>query len=118
MFPAASEEPISAFSYAKRLLDKAIAKDLGASIAPWTFHDIRRTGVTCLAEMGFPPHVCDRLLNHVAGAALGMLPAVYQKAEFASERKAALEAWSEYVLAAAERRKTADNVAELRRRAG
>jgi integrase len=103
VFRSAHNRPISAYSYAKQLLDAAVAEDLGRDVPPWSFHDFRRTGVTVLADMGFPPHVCDRLLNHVAGAALGMLPAVYQKAEFAAERKVALERWAEYALAAAER---------------
>ena len=62
--------------------------------AGWRLHDVRRTGVTALAGMGFPPHVCDRLLNHVTGAIQG-IAAVYQRAEFLAERKAALEAWAE-----------------------
>lgn len=59
----------------------------------WRLHDFRRTGVTMLAEWGFAPHVCDRLLNHVSGAIQGVA-AVYQRAEFMTERQAALEAWS------------------------
>jgi integrase len=113
VFPGAANTPVNAFSHAKRLLDAAIADDLGSHATPWTFHDIRRTGVTRLAESGIAPHVADRLLNHVSGAALGMLPAVYQRAEFATERKAALERWSEYVLAAGERRELAENVIEF-----
>ena len=61
--------------------------------AGWRLHDFRRTGVTVLAGLGFPPHVCDRLLNHVTGAIQGVA-AVYQRAEFLAERKSALEAWA------------------------
>ena len=69
-----------------------------SSTAGWRLHDFRRTGVTALAGLGFPPHVCDRLLNHVTGAIQGVA-AVYQRAEFLAERKAALEAWAAYVCA-------------------
>ena len=53
-------------------------------------------GVTALADAGFPPHVCDRLLNHVSGTIRGVA-AVYQRAEFLAERKAALTAWAKQV---------------------
>ncbi len=94
---------LSAFSVIKADLDAAIALQEGKAAAEagrepvempgWVFHDFRRAGVTALAEAGFPPHVCDRLLNHVTGAIQGVA-AVYQRAEFLAERKAALEAWA------------------------
>ena len=48
--------------------------------------------MTVLAGLGYPPHVCDWLLNHVTGAIQGVA-AVYQRVEFLAERKAAPEAW-------------------------
>lgn len=93
---------LSSFSAIKRELVTAIAAvrmkvaGEGAEMAEmpgWVFHDFRRAGVTALADRGFPPHVCDRLLNHVTGAIQGVA-AVYQRAEFLAERKAALEAWT------------------------
>ena len=90
---------IGAFSNMKSKLDEAMGK-AGTSIQDWRFHDFRRSGVTALAGMGVPPHVCDRLLNHITGAIQGVA-AVYQRAEFLTERKAALEAWAAYVLHAA-----------------
>ena len=79
----------------------------------WTMHDFRRSGVTALAGMGFPPHVCDRPLNHVTGTINGVA-AVYQRAEFVLERKASLDAWSEFVLKAAGGRQGDTNVIGLR----
>lgn len=63
----------------------------------WRLHDLRRTGVTVLAEQGFPPHVADRILNHVQGA-IGGVAAVYQRAEFLPERAAALDAWAAHLV--------------------
>ena len=57
--------------------------------------------MTWISGAGFPPHVADRLLNHVEGAIRGVA-AVYQRGEFLPERKAALEAWAAHVLACAE----------------
>jgi integrase len=34
----------------------------------WTLHDLRRTFATRLAELGVPPHVVERLLNHRIGS--------------------------------------------------
>jgi integrase len=76
---------------------KAAADGHGTALGDdWRFHDFRRTGVTVLANSGVAPHVADRLLNHVTGAIQGVA-AVYQRAEFLTERKAALEAWAGFV---------------------
>lgn len=94
---------ISGFSAMKRRLDAAIAKartKAGANPAElpeWRLHDFRRTGVTRLAELGVPPYVADRLLNHVQGAIKGVA-AVYQRHDFAAEREEALRVWAEHVL--------------------
>jgi integrase len=105
--------PLSGFSGAKLRLDAAMEVERVASAAgegpgaaaaepvpPWRLHDLRRTGVTALARLRFPPHVCDRLLNHAEGAIRGVA-AVYQRHDFLAERKEALEAWARHVLRAA-----------------
>jgi integrase len=109
--------PISGYSYIKRKLDAAIATaraEAGLDPMPaWIFHDLRRSGVTALAGMGFAPHVCDRLLNHLTGSIQGVA-AVYQRAEFLAERRAALDAWAAYVVAAADGKAVPANVVTLR----
>lgn len=106
VFAPPGARQLSAFSAIKRAIDANMAEAEGeragvegrdpVAVPPWTFHDFRRTGVTVLADQGFPPHVCDRLLNHLTGAIQGVA-AVYQRAEFLAERKAALEAWAGFV---------------------
>ena len=88
---------IGGFSYIKQQLVLAMGP-IGKT--DWRFHDFRRTGVTALATMGFPPHVADKLLNHVTGAIQGVA-AVYQRAEFLAERERALQAWAGHILACA-----------------
>ena len=95
----ASRKPIEA-SHTKEQIQTALAR-LGVAIPDWRFHDFRRSGVTALAGMRVPPHVADKLLNHVTGAIQGVA-AVYQRHEFMEERQAALTAWAAYVLSAAE----------------
>jgi integrase len=121
VFAAASGKPVSTFSAMKRALDTAIEKaraEAGlepAALPAWTMHDFRRAGVTALAGMGFPPYVCDRLLNHVSGTISGVA-AVYQRAEFLTERNAALKAWAAHVLRCAHGEGAAGNVVPLRQR--
>jgi integrase len=112
MFSVTGTTAPSGFSKAKLALDAAIAMELGAEIAGWRFHDFRRTAVTWLAGAGFPPHVADRLLNHVGGSIQGVA-AIYQRSEFLAERKAALVAWSAHVLQCGAGAAAADNVAVL-----
>lgn len=57
--------PLTGFSALKRRLDAA------TNVCGWRLHDFRRTGVTALARMGFPPHVADKLLNHLTGTISG-----------------------------------------------
>src|SRR4051794_37370454 len=74
--------PISGLSQGKRYLDLAIEKaqkeavaPLGrgpAPIAPWRLHDLRRTGVTKLAELGFDSIAVDKLLAHQPGKLRGV----------------------------------------------
>ena len=117
VFPSERATPISAFSDAKERLDKAIMAEGGTPLAGWTFHDFRRAGVTYLAHTGTPPHVADKLLNHVGGTIQGVAK-VYNLAEFREERAAALDRWAAHVVAAAEGIEPASNVVPLARAAG
>ena len=90
VFTVTGVTPISGFSKAKARLDRL------AGVTGWRDHDIRRTVVTGLANLGHPPHVCDKILNHVAGTISGVA-AVYQRAEFSAERQAALDEWGQWV---------------------
>ena len=113
VFATAGARPVSAHGAIKTALDAAVTAERGAALPAWTFHDFRRAAVTALAGMGFAPHVCDRLLNHVGGAIKGVA-AVYQRAEFLAERRAALDAWAAHVVRAAEGTTDAGNVIALR----
>jgi hypothetical protein len=102
----AEPRPISGFSQGKRYLDAAIADaqaeaaaKLGQkakAMAPWRVHDLRRTGVTTLAALGFDSIVVDKLLAHQPGKLRGVA-SVYQRHDFGKERAAALDAWAAHV---------------------
>jgi hypothetical protein len=95
IFTTTGKTPISGFSRAKTALDDAMAR-LGAKVAPWRLHDLRRTGVSTLARLGFDI-VVDKLLAHQPGKLRGVA-AVYQRHEFAKEQAAALDAWAAHVI--------------------
>jgi hypothetical protein len=42
------------------------------TIAPWTLHDLRRTALTGMANLGNAPHLVEAVLNHVSGAKAGV----------------------------------------------
>lgn len=110
VFTTTGDTPVSGVSKAKARLDELISKARAktatqrgqkappAAIAPWRLHDLRRTGVTALARLGTPPHVADRLLNHVEATGIQGVAAVYQRHDFLTERQAASEAWAAHVL--------------------
>ena len=56
-------------------------------------HDMRRTGSTHLHEMGWPSDVIEKALNHTIGGVRG----VYNRAQYADQRREMLQAWSDAV---------------------
>lgn len=75
-------------------LNAAMAKHIRPQlkdIPSFTIHDLRRTARTHLAGLGTAPHVAERCLNH----ALKGVEGIYDQHDYFSERKAALNAWSQ-----------------------
>jgi len=81
---------------------------------PWTVHDLRRTVATGLQRLGVRLEVTETVLNHISGSR-GGIAGVYQRHDWANEKRAALDAWAAHVLAVVERRTPADNVVKLTR---
>jgi integrase len=76
--------------YAKRRLDQL------SGVTEWRLHDLRRTCVSGMARLGIAPHVADKILNHQVGTISGVA-AVYQRHEFLSERRQALDLWGAHI---------------------
>ena len=100
VFSVFGNKPFSAFSDVKPTLDKL------SGVTGWRLHDLRRTCVSGMARLGVAPHVADKILNHQTGTISGVA-AVYQRHEFWTERREALELWGNHVAAIieAERRR-------------
>ena len=65
--------PIGALSARKRKLDARIAElNGGVPIAPYTWHDLRRSAASGMAALGIAPHVIESILNHRSGVISGM----------------------------------------------
>jgi integrase len=107
VFSTTGKTPVSGFSKAKAALDAAVEKARAEPTEParrkqepmpeWRTHDLRRSGVSALARLGFDSIVVDKLLAHQPAKLLGVA-AVYQRHDFARERAAALDAWAAHVL--------------------
>ena len=92
-----SRSAVSGISKAKAALDVAITGlNEGAAISQWRLHDLRRTVATGLQRLGVRFEVTEAVLNHVSGAK-GGVAGVYQRHDWAAEKRAALEAWSAHV---------------------
>jgi len=99
-FPRVSElvmpgrEPTSPFSG----WSKARASlDVLSNVYNWTLHDLRRTMATGLQRLGIRLEVTEAVLNHVSGTR-GGVAGVYQRHDWAAEKRAALENWAQHVM--------------------
>jgi integrase len=80
--------------------------DQKLGIPPWVTHDLRRTAVTGMAEIGVPPHIIEAVVNHVSGHK-GGVAGIYNRATYDKEKREALNLWAEHVMALIEGRKAA-----------
>jgi integrase len=98
--------PISGWSKTKARIDA----EMGSGVPHWQFHDLRRTCATHMAEIGVAPHIVEAALNHVSGAKAGVA-GTYNRAAYATEKRAALELWATRVQGI-----VSDNVVPIRGR--
>jgi integrase len=103
VFPGERGTPFSGWSKAKSALDTA------SGVSGWWLHDLRRTLATGLQRLGVRLEVTEAVLNHLSGSRAGVV-GIYQRHDWAEEKRAALDAWSAHLLTAAEGRLTAVKV--------
>jgi integrase len=78
-----------------RVIDATVkrAKDEGLSLEDFTVHDLRRTASTLLHEAGFNSDWIEKCLAHEQKG----VRAVYNKAEYAEQRRDMLQQWADMV---------------------
>jgi integrase len=91
VFTNSGKSPVGGWSMIKNRLDAAMGNP-----PPWQLHDLRRTFVTGLADLGIRPDVIELAVNHRSGLR-GGIAGVYNKSELLPERRAALERWAAHV---------------------
>jgi integrase len=124
VLPGLFGTPFAGWSKAKAMLDKAVfdsraqaAAACGVSpapIPPWSIHDLRRTVATGLQRLGVRLEVTEAVLNHISGSR-GGIAGVYQRHDWAAEKRAALDAWAAHVLALVEDRTAPPKIVALLR---
>lgn len=97
VFTVTGSTAVSGFSNAKERADTLMRDTLG-DLKPWTWHDLRRSLVTRMNDnLNILPYIVEAVVNHVSGPAKAGIAGVYNKARYAEQRRAALEAWGRYI---------------------
>jgi integrase len=109
----------SGWSQCKTRLDQRIAKNAGKPIAAWVLHDLRRTFVSRINDLGLAePHIIEALVNHQGGVGRAGVAGVYNRSAYADQKREALARWCNYFeqLTGDGGETTPNNVVPLRRR--
>jgi integrase len=94
VFTFDGKRAVANWSTIKDRLDAAMA--LPPSALPWVIHDLRRSFVTRLADLGVRPDVIELTVNHVSGMRSGVA-GIYNRSPLLPERRDALETWARHV---------------------
>jgi integrase len=102
VFAGSGKGPIAGHSKRKARLDAKL------NIAPWTYHDLRRTGRSLMSRAGVLPHVAEKVLGH----AVQGVEATYDRHDYKQEKAHALRALASLVESIVN---PSDNVTPMRR---
>jgi integrase len=108
--------PVANFKFTARL-NRAMEAKLGEPVKPWSLHDLRRSLATNLQRLAIRLEVTEAVLGHVSGSRSGIV-GVYQRHEYAEEKRQALEAWARRIREIASGEAAATNVFDLAKARG
>ena len=92
VFTTTGVTPFSGFSRCKARVDRRMGD------RDWVLHDLRRTFVTRLNELGVQPHIVEAAVNHITGVAKAGVAGIYNHAQYLDERAMALTRWADTLL--------------------
>lgn len=90
------------------------ALDMASGVTGWRVHDLRRTVATGLQRLGVRLEVTEAVLNHISGTRGGIV-GIYQRHDWAAEKRDALDRWAAHLMAAVEGADTSPKVVPMRR---
>jgi integrase len=68
-------------------------------IVSWAAHDLRRTAITRMAELGVVPVVLGHIANHLTTTQAGVTLRVYNRYSYEREKREALDLWADRLAA-------------------
>jgi integrase len=89
VFGCTAPDGFTMWATAKRELDERLP------IAPWRLHDLRRTLVTGLHDLGIEPHIVKAIVGHSQGADVHNKH--YNHATYMPQKAEALRRWADHV---------------------
>ena len=78
--------------FSKNALNHAL-EGLTFEMDPFTIHDLRRSAATLLNEKGWDENIVEKALSHEKNGIAG----IYNRAQYADQRKKMLQWWADYV---------------------
>jgi integrase len=88
--PGKPDNPFSGWSKAKKKLDTL------CGVTGWTLHDLRRTYRSIHGKIGTPPHIAERLVNHIS--AQTEMERIYDRHVYLDEMRVAVDKYENYIL--------------------
>jgi integrase len=76
-------------------ISKAVLRNGHLGLDAWVPHDLRRTAASSMAELGVPPFNIAHVLNHTSVTKGSVTQAVYNRYDYAREKREALNVWAD-----------------------
>jgi integrase len=103
LFTLSGVKPLDDFSKGKLRIDARMLTELRrergdetVALEHWTMHDLRRSFASGSASLGIAPHIVEAVLGHRGGVVSG-IARIYNRFDYAGEKRAALERWAAHV---------------------
>jgi integrase len=90
-FLFAMRRGFGSYTAAKRRIDERMPPT-----KHFTFHDLRRTCATGMADIGIAPHIIEACLNHLSGHKAGVA-GIYNRSVYGADKADALQRWADHV---------------------